>query len=170
VITYSVFTLLCVALFVPRCAFLYYHYSDGTGELELNELQCMMKDIFGEQRWEQQYNTLLEINCESNVAPAIQQLQTRAITYADFIHKALGRLALLLKPVFLLQETFRMELMTRFWWKSEHVRLRRRCELLHNFNGLSVQLNICSSISLLLDSSYMIQQCAITNVACMCIE
>jgi hypothetical protein len=89
----------------------------------------MMKDIFGEQRWEQQYNTLLEINCESDAAINKQLLQTRAITYADFIHKALGRLALLLKPVFLLQETFRMELMTRFWWKSEHIRLRKRCKL-----------------------------------------
>eukprot|EP00953_Heterococcus_sp_UTEX-ZZ885_P013488 7710-Heterococcus_DN1.PRE.3 len=140
VITYSQYSHYCVSHYsYAHTASLCYHYSDGTGELELNELQCMMKDIFGEQRWEQQYNTLLEINCESNVAPAIQQLQTRAITYADFIHKALGRLALLLKPVFLLQETFRMELMTRFWWKSEHVRLRKRCELMHNLVGLSAR-------------------------------
>ncbi|KAG5181479.1 hypothetical protein JKP88DRAFT_246227 [Tribonema minus] len=113
------------------------------GKLESDDLRLMMQEIFGAVQWETPYKMVMEqtqritktmqqVNDEKDPGQARDSdgnvMLLKPIKYEEFLERAIERVSLVLKPVFLLQQTFRSALMTPLWWRQAESHLRRRCE------------------------------------------
>lgn len=131
---------------VELASFAFHLYdSDGGGELEEEELQFMFQDMFGAS-WENKYTLLMKgvgggapaatggkddpaKSTKTGTKRVAEPAMRLSLTYNQFVEEALGRVQLVLMPIFVLQQAFRRLIMTKSWWKKEAARVAERCRM-----------------------------------------